>query len=190
MSAVLEHPQRYRLSAQEYLRMAGTRVFRPDARLELIEGEIIEMAPIGSPHAGAVNTLTRLFVELAGKRALVSVQNPLIVDGHSVPQPDLALLKPRADNYAATHPAAGDVLLMVEVADSTLAFDTHTKVPLYARAGIAEVWVVAVKKQVIRIYRDPAPRGYRTHLEVSGKQKASVLLLPKVAFAVSEVFPS
>src|SRR6266487_355884 len=142
MSAVLEYPQRHAVSAQEYLRMGDAGVFAPDARLELIEGEIVEMAPIGSRHAGAVKALNRLFSRLVGDQAVVSVQDPVIIGDRSVPQPDLALLKPRADSYSGAHPTAADVLLMVEVADTTLPFDMDTKVPLYARSGIAEVWVV------------------------------------------------
>ncbi len=138
MSVVLEYPQRHAVSAEEYLRMGEAGVFAPDARLELTEGEIVEMAPIGSPHAGTVNILLRLFSRGASDLALVSVQNPLIVGDRSVPQPDLALLKPRADSYTRSHPTAADVLLVVEVADSTLSFDIGTKIPLYAGCGIAE----------------------------------------------------
>ena len=190
MSAVLEYPQRYRVDVREYLRMAEVNVFGPEARLELIEGEIIEMAPIGSPHGGVVKSLNRLFNRLAGSKALVSVQDPLIVGKRSVPQPDLVLLKPRADNYAASHPTAGDVLLVVEVADSSLAFDTGIKVPLYARAGIVEAWVVDVEERLIRVFRDPSLKGYRTSFAASGKEKAGVLALPQVSILVMDLFPT
>src|SRR5512138_3085426 len=103
MSAILEYPQKHPISAEEYLRMGQAGVFAPEARLELIEGEIIEMAPIHPPHAGRVKKLTRLFVQRAGDRAVVSVQDPLIISDRSVPQPDLALLKPRADDYTRSH---------------------------------------------------------------------------------------
>lgn len=106
MSAVLEYPQRHPVSVEEYLRMGEGGVFAPDARLELIEGEIIEMAPIGSAHAGTVAILDRLMVRAAGDRAVVWVQNPLLVGESSMPQPDLALLKPRADSYTRSHPLA------------------------------------------------------------------------------------
>jgi Uma2 family endonuclease len=168
MSAVLEYPQRHPISAEEYLRMGEAGVFAPEARLELIEGEIVEMAPIGSPHAGAVKALNRLFVQRAGDRAVVSVQDPVILSDRSVPQPDLALLKPRADGYSDSHPRAAEVLLAVEVADTTLAFDLGTKVPLYARCGIPELWVVDVNERVIRVYRDPSVSGYRTSFTAAG----------------------
>ena len=190
MSAVLEYPQRHAVSAQEYLRMGEAGVFEADARLELIEGEIVEMAPIGSPHAGAVNILNQLFARLAGDLVIVAVQNPLIVGDRSVPQPDLALLKPRADSYAGSHPSVADVLLVVEVADTTLRFDLDTKIPLYARCGIAEAWVVDLQARALRVFRDPGASGYRTSLTVPGGESVSALALPAVVVAVSALFPA
>lgn len=190
MSAVLENPQRHRVDVQEFLRMAAAGVFRPEARLELIEGDIIEMAPIGSPHAGVVKSLNRLLNQLAGNKALISVQDPLVIGKRSMPQPDLAILKPRADNYSTSHPVAEDVLLVIEVADSSLAFDTGTKVPLYARAGITEAWVVDVEEKVIRVFRDPTAKGYQTSFTVSVKEKIAVPSLPKAMISVADLFPS
>lgn len=139
-------------------------VFAPDARLELIEGEIVEMAPIGSPHAGRVNMLNRLLSRRVGDRAVVSVQNPLIAGERSVPQPDLALLVPRSDAYTDSHPTAADVLLVVEVSDTTLAFDLGAKLALYARSGIPEVWIVDVGGRAVRAFREPVAGGYRERL--------------------------
>ena len=190
MSAVLENPQRHRVDVQEFLRMAAAGVFRPEARLELIEGDIIEMAPIGSRHAGVVKSLNRLLNQLAGNKALISVQDPLVIGKRSMPQPDLAILKPRADNYSTSHPVAEDVLLVIEVADSSLAFDTGTKVPLYARAGITETWVVDVEEKVIRVFRDPTAKGYQTSFTVSVKEKIAVPSLPKAMISVADLFPS
>ncbi len=190
MSAVLEYPQRHAVSAEEYLRMGEAGVFAPDARLELIEGEIVEMAPIGSPHAGLVKVLNRLFSRAAGDLAIVSVQDPLIVGERSVPQPDLALLKPRTDSYTRSHPTAADVLLVVEVADSTLPFDLGTKIPMYARGGIAEVWVVDVQERAVRVFRDPSPSGYRTSFTVSGGESVTALALPALVVALPALFPA
>lgn len=158
---VREYPQRHAVSVEEYLRMAESGVFAPEARLELIEGEIVEMAPIGSPHAGTVKFLNRQFTRLAGDQAIVSVQDPVVIGDLSMPQPDLALLKPRADSYTRSHPTAAEVLLVVEVADTTLRFDLGTKIPLYARFGIAEAWVVDLREQAGRVFRDPGENGYR-----------------------------
>ena len=189
MSAVLHYPQRHAVSAQEYLRMGESGVFAPDARLELIEGEIVEMAPIGSRHAATVNVLNRLLGTLAGNQAIVSVQNPLVLGDRSVPQPDLALLKPRADSYSGAHPTAADVLLVVEVADTTLTFDMGTKVPLYARSGIPEAWVVDLQERALRVFREPSASGYRTGFTVSGAEKVTALALPEVVIGLSAIFP-
>jgi Uma2 family endonuclease len=189
MSAVLEYPQRHPITAQEYLRMGEAGVFGPEARLELIEGEIVEMAPIGSAHASTVRRLDRLFGRRAGDLALVSVQSPLVIGERSVPQPDVALLKPRADDYYGSHPSAADALLVIEVSDTTLRFDLSTKIALYARAGIAEAWVVDVEGRVVRVFRDPDPSGYRTSFTVSGDQDISLVSLPEVALTAADLFP-
>ena len=190
MSAISEYPQRHSVSAEEYLRMAEAGVFAPDARLELIEGEIIEMAPIGSPHSGRVNILNKLFVQRAGDRAIVSVQHPVIASRRSVPQPDLALLAPRADSYCDSHPTGSEILLVVEVADSTILFDLGTKVPLYARCGVREVWIVDVNERVIHVYRDPEPSGYRKTFTASGNERVASVALPDVWVAVRDLWPS
>src|SRR5688572_9639529 len=120
--------------------MADAGVLRPGDRVELLGGEIVEMTPIGSAHAGCVNTLTRLLVRLAGDRAVVHVQNPIRLSRFDESQPDVALLRPRPDLYRSAHPGPADVLLVVEVAEASLGFARDVKAPLYARAGIPEVW--------------------------------------------------
>jgi len=188
MSALLEYPQKHPISAEEYLRMGEAGVFAPDARLELIEGEIIEMAPIGSPHAGCVNKLTRLFVRRAGEAAVVAVQNPVIISNLSVPQPDLALLRSRADDYASSHPRTSDVLLVVEVADTTLAFDLGRKASLYARCGIAELWVVDVNARAIHVFREPGKNGYAETTCVRPGQGVACAALPAIQVEVGALF--
>jgi Uma2 family endonuclease len=187
MSAIL-YPQKHPISAEEYLRMGEAGVFAPEARLELIEGEIVEMAPIGSPHAGAVTRLNELFVQRAAGRALVSPQNPVIISDRSVPQPDLALLKPRADYYRQSHPKASDVYLVVEVADTTLSYDLRTKVPLYAHCRIPEVWVVDVNERMIHVFRDPGPAGYGTSFTARPGQSVACVALPEASVEVDELF--
>jgi Uma2 family endonuclease len=189
VSAVLDYPHRYAFTADEYFRMGEAGVFPPEARVELIEGEIVEMAPIGSPHAGTVNILTRAFVLLAGDRAIVSVQNPLIVSDRSVPQPDVAVLGARATSYTDAHPTAADVFLVVEVSDTTARFDRSIKVPLYARAGIQEAWVVDVNAKVVHVYREPEAGGYRTTRTVAVGGEVALRALPDVRIAVGDLFP-
>ena len=188
MSAI-RYPQKHPISAEEYLRMGEAGVFAPEARLELIEGEIFEMAPIGSPHAGLVNKLTALFVQRAAGRAVVAPQNPVIVSDLSVPQPDLAVLRPRADFYAGAHPRVADVFLVVEVADSTLAFDLRTKVALYARCAIPETWVLDVNGRRIHVFREPHEGSYRKAFACEGAENLACVALPDLLVNAADLFP-
>ena len=188
MSALLDHPKKHPISAAEYLRMGEAGVFAPDARLELIEGEIIEMAPIGSPHAGCVNRLSRLFVRRAGDAAVVAVQNPVIISNLSVPQPDLAILKFRADDYARSHPETADVHLVIEVADMTLGFDLGRKAAVYARCGMRELWVVDVNSRAIHVFRQPGAHGYEETAIVRTGARVACTALPAIAVEVDELF--
>lgn len=190
MSAQIEYPKRHLVTAQEYLRMGATGVFAPGARLELIEGEIFEMAPIGPPHAGAVRRITRLLYERVGQDATVSVQAPFIAGQLSVPEPDLALLNPRSDDYDSAHPGREDVMLVIEVADTTLAMDLETKVPLYARGGVPEVWVVSVEERAVHVFREPGMKGYRKIFVARGEDELTAVELPQARLRVVEIFPT
>jgi Uma2 family endonuclease len=143
--------------------MAEVGILRPDARVELIEGEIIDMAPNGSRHAGTIDQLAAIFGGLerpARDRVMVRVQNPVRLDEHSEPEPDVALLRPRADFYKSAHPRPPDVLLIIEVSVTSLRYDREIKVPLYARNGIREVWVIDLDGQSLIRYRDPREGAY------------------------------
>src|SRR5687768_7670086 len=159
---------RYSFTAEEFQRMGEAGIFRQDARLELIEGEIIEMSPIGSLHAACVNFLSRLLNRLFGDSYIVATQNPVRLNDISEPQPDVALLRWRDDFYRGAHPTPEDVLLVVEVADTTVVKDTTLKVPLYARAGIAEAWLVNIPEGLVEIYSEPAGGAYQ-RAEVFGR---------------------
>jgi Uma2 family endonuclease len=187
MSAIHERPQRHAITVEEYMRMGEARVFASDVRLELMDGEIIEMAPIGSRHAAIVNTLAALLGKM-DQRAIVSVQNPLIVDQRSVPQPDLVLLRARADKYYAAHPTATDALLVIEVADTTLEFDLNVKVPLYASAGIVEVWVIDIEQRTLHIFREPQQSRYTVCLKLSGDDVVTPLRTA-TGIVIAELFP-
>jgi Uma2 family endonuclease len=142
-------PAKHRFSVKEYYRMAETGVLRPDARVELLDGQIIDRSPIGPLHGGVTKFLSRLFFAAAKSRWITSVQDPLRLDDHSEPEPDLMLLKPSADFYRNRHPQPEDVFLLVEISDTTLERDQEEKLPVYARAGIAEVWIVDLNEQTI-----------------------------------------
>jgi Uma2 family endonuclease len=157
---------RHRLSVDDYHRMAESGILGPDDRVELLEGEILDMSPIGSLHAALVRVLARWLGSIAGDRAIVAVQDPIRLDDASEPQPDIAILKARPDCYASAHPGPEDVLLVVEVAETSLGYDLGVKVPLYARHGIPEVWVVDAVGRIAHRFLDPGAAGYRLHEEI------------------------
>lgn len=148
MSGVADREiRRHRLTVEDYHRMGEVGILSEDARVELIEGELIDMAPIGSQHAGTVSALTDVFTSALHGRAIVAVQSPVTLDDQSEPQSDLAILKFRGDYYRAAHPGSADVLLLIEVADTSAAYDRGIKVELYARYGIPEVWLVDLSQR-------------------------------------------
>lgn len=138
-------------TVDEYHRIGESGIFPEKARFELIRGEIIEMPMPGSPHSGRVNRLTRLFTSRLGETVIVSIQNPAILDMFSEAMPDVALLQSRPDFYTDSHPNPADILLLVEVSDSTVRYDSKVKGPLYAETGVPEYWLLDVKKDVLRI---------------------------------------
>ena len=178
---------RHRFTVDEYHRMAEVGLLHEDSRVELIDGEIVDMSPIGHRHAVRVAYLSQLFPERLGRLAFVWAQNPIHLFGHAEPQPDVALLRPRADFYAGKRPDAGDVLLVIEVADSSLEYDRRVKAPLYARHGIAEYWLVNLVEGHVAVYRDPAPNGYRSvHIARPGEE-LHPLAFPDLVLAVDEI---
>ena len=171
-------PQERRFTVDEYYRMGEAGIFGEDDRVELLDGQIYVMSPIGSEHAACVRRLNRLFQTRAGKRALVSIQSPIRLGDNSEPEPDLALLHPREDDYATRHPRPKDVFLLVEVAETFLSFDQEVKRPLYAEAGIPEYWIVDLKTPAVHVYRDPAGDTYRTHTTYGLDDELEVANLP------------
>jgi len=152
--------QRRLFTVKEYHLMSEAGVFGEDDRVELIEGEIIQMAAIGTRHATCVRRLIRQFRQLPEESAILDVQNPIQLTERTEPQPDVVLLEPRADYYATAHPIPSEVLLLVEVSDSTIDFDRNVKVANYARSGIQEVWLWDLEANCLEVYRDPTENGY------------------------------
>jgi Uma2 family endonuclease len=151
-----------RFTVDEYHRMGEAGILSEDDRVELLAGEIVEMSPIGPLHAGTVDRLTALFSSRLGNRVIVRVQNPLQLRAEdSEPQPDMTLLRPRADFYTRAHPEAEDVYLVIEVADTSLEKDRRIKLPIYARAGILEAWLLDVEAQRLEVHRSPTSTGYQ-----------------------------
>ena len=167
--------------------MGETGVLKPGARVELLDGEIIDMPPIGPFHSGSSNRLGDLFGRLAKDRWLVSVQNPVRLNTYSEPQPDLMLLKRRADFYRSEHPAPEDVFLLIEVADTSLSLDRTRKLPAYGRAGIPEVWILNLSERKLEIYREPHFAGYASET-VLREGKAAPVAFPDATVDVAELF--
>ena len=157
---VMQVEAQHRFSVEDYHRMAEAGVLKPDARVELLDGRIIDRSPIGPLHGGMVNRLIRWFSTHARGRWLVSAQNPVRLDDHSEPEPDLMLLKPVPDDYTSCHPRPEEVFLLIEVSDTTLDYDRKEMLPAYGRVGIPEVWILNLNDRTIEVYREPHFTGY------------------------------
>ena len=166
------------LTVAEYHRMGEAGILTERDRVELIEGELVAMAPIGSEHSGTVNALTYLLVQMVGTRGVVAVQNPVQLDDLTEAEPDFAVLKPRPDFYRKATPRAADVLLLIEVADSSLAYDRAVKRSLYARHGIPEFWIVNLAAGEIEVCRSPSGDGYASVSHVGRDATLEPELLP------------
>jgi Uma2 family endonuclease len=177
-------PARHLYTVEEYYRMAELGIIAPDARVELIEGEIIDMAPIGDPHMAVVDWLTQHFIRTLNGRAIVRTQGAIQLGERSMPQPDLILLQPRQDFYYKKRAEHSDALLVVEVSDATLKYDLNRKVPLYARYGIPEVWVLDIGTQTLHTFDQPHPgstRGRYVHAAcIRGPAIRRLRALPEV----------
>lgn len=167
--------------------MLDAGILSEDDRVELLEGEVIAMSPIGSRHAACVNRLNALLSAHVGSAAVVSVQNLIVLDDYSEPQPDLALLQPRTDFYADSHPTPDDVLLLIEVADSSLAFDREEKLPIYAQAGIREVWIVDLVHQQIVVYAEPMAGKYLIKQQYAHGSTVVSTVLPAMRLAADTI---
>ena len=179
--------QRYRFNVDEFARMGEAGVFTEDDRVELIDGEVLEMSPIGSPHAGTVNRLNELLVTRLAGRANVIVQNPIRLDRHTEPQPDLVVARRRKDFYTDRHPEPADVLLVIEVADSSLRYDRTEKAPRYARAGIPETWLVDLQAGTVTVYADPGPEGYARQQVRRRGDRIAAASVPVPGLAVDDI---
>jgi Uma2 family endonuclease len=181
--------ERHRFTLEQYERMVETGVLSEDDRVELIEGEIVSMPPPSPEHSYAVQRLAQLLIRALGDDAFVRTQDPLRLPPASAPEPDLAVARPPHRQYAHRHPEGPDLLLVIEVAFSSQAYDRGRKIPLYARQLIPEVWVVDVPAETIEVYRDPTPDGYQ-HLEVIERGgNISPASFPDVRIPIDDFLP-
>lgn len=179
--------KRHRFTAEEYHRMVEVGLLREDARVELIGGEIVEMSPIGWPHAGCVNRLNKLLVRLVGDRYEVNVQNPIALGEGDEPQPDLALANEDPDRRRL--PGPNEVVMVVEVSDTTLTYDKNIKLPLYAGAGIPEVWIVDLQNRRVETHTNPGTDGYSSVREFGPGERIRSATVEGLSFSVDEMLP-
>ncbi len=172
-------------TVDEYYTMAEAGILAPDERVELLDGRIYIMSPVGSRHADCVDHLNELFMLHLGGRATIRIQSPIHLAERTEPEPDVTLLKRR--RYAHAHPTPADVLLAIEVADSTLATDRGIKLPLYARHGIETAWIVNLPDSCVEVYSEPAPEGYRKSERRTRGQTLDVPVFPDVSLSVDDV---
>jgi len=181
---------RKKFTVETFAQMAEQGIFAPDERVELLAGEIFEMGKIGRRHAAAVRRLLQILSrQVREEQAWLDVQNPIALDDYSQPQPDLTLLRPRADAYEGGHPRPADVLLLIEVADTTLESDRTVKIPLYAQGGISEVWLVDLNGQRVTAYQQPEADGYRLLQIYGAGDVVHPLAMPEVEVAIASLFP-
>jgi len=185
---VQSSPPRFRFTVRQYHRMIESGILHEDDRIELIEGELHAMPPINSAHAGKTKRLNRLLSNLVGDAAIVSVQDPLVLGDRSEPQPDLMLLRPQADFYETANPQPEDVLLLIEVADTSLEYDRGVKIPLYGKNGVPEAWLLDLQRKRLEIHLDPGPVGYRKILLPDAGQLVSPSLLPGVEMSIDSLW--
>lgn len=190
MSAVLTEtpPTRFKLTVEQYHRMGEAGILHEDDRVELIDGELIRMAPIGSLHGGLVSRLNRLLVERAAGRAVVSPQNSVILSEVTEPQPDFCVLRWRGDDYMGATPVASDTLLVIEVADSSLRYDRDVKLRFYAESGVREVWILDARRRQLLVYRDPAQSRYRSAQTMVDGDVVECVALPQLRITIGELF--
>ena len=189
MDDVAVMPTRHKLEVYDYHRMVDAGILGKYDKVELIDGEIIDMAPIGQDHQATVNGLTKALVLACGDGAIVSIQNSIQLNRFSAPQPDAAVFRPRADSYrTGTQPGPADTLLLVEVAKSSLEYDKAVKLPLYALAGIAEYWIVDLRNRVVDVYRRPKDGAYAEHAPYGPSDRIPLLMDPEIVVALDIVF--
>jgi len=184
MPLLQPHP----FTVDDYHRMAETGILCKDDRVELLEGQIVAMSPIGNVHQACVDRLNRLFIKACGDEAIVRIQGSVVLNDRTQPQPDVALLRPRESFYADGAPGPGDILLLVEVCDSSVDKDLRIKMPLYARVGVSEFWLVDIPQSRIDIYRTPTPDGYADTRTAHLGDTISPAAFPDVSFTVASIF--
>ncbi len=204
MSVIVEHPIEAKInsasvrngsasqrliSAEEYQRMIEFGIFREDERIELIEGRIVQMSPKNLKHALATTRSNRCFQKLSGDRAFVRVQDPILLNDFSEPEPDIVLVAPPDERYLENHPKPKDIFLVLEIADSSIFYDRDEKGPLFARNGIVQYCLLNLQSRELEDYREPSPNGYRRKQTYTEEQSFTLVAFPKISIKVKDLLP-
>jgi Uma2 family endonuclease len=179
----------YKFTTEEYQLMGKAGILHPEARVELINGEIIVMSPTGLKHSVVINRLTRFLVKKIDEAGIVSVQNPFRIPDYSEPQPDILILRPRDDFYANKFPMPEDILLLIEVADSSLRYDQTIKLSLYAEHRIPEYWIVNLERDILEIYRQPQNKSYLEQTLIDNPQVTfAPIAFPEITMTLKDIY--
>jgi Uma2 family endonuclease len=181
------NPTKHLTNLDEWQRMGEANIFPLNSHIELIDGEILEMAPIGFNHAGHINRLVKLLTKLIPDEVITSVQNPLQLGDLSEPEPDFMLLKPNADYYSSRHPVANDVLLLIEVADSSFKFDQTHKLRLYALHNVPEYWLLNLNNSCLEVYRKPHGEVYAEKTTLYSGDSITLSQLPDISIQIADI---
>jgi Uma2 family endonuclease len=174
-------------TVEDYYRMAEVGILGPEDRVELIDGEILQMSPLGNKHIACSNRATMLFTEAFGRAVIVSVQNPLRLDTYNEPQPDIIILKPHPDFYESKRVSSEDALLVVEISDTSLVFDLKTKLAHYASSRVQEYWIEDLQHNLLLVFRGPAGSNYKESLTFRRGDRVSLLAFPDTTLKVEDL---
>ena len=189
-TSLVKKPQRRRLTVDDFAKMCEVGILSADDRVELIDGELVEMPPMGPPHAGIVNHVAKILILRLGEDADVRVQSSVLLSRYTQPEPDLAVVRPDRDRYLQRHPDPQDILIAIEVADSSLTYDREEKMPRYAAAGVPEAWLVNVRARTITVYTDPTTTGYRTTRTLEWTEELAATAVDDLRLTFEEILPS
>jgi Uma2 family endonuclease len=187
MNSVISPVRKHLTDIHEWRKLGEANIFPPESRIELIEGEIFEMSPIGSNHASHLKRINKLFTRLIPENLLTSVQDPLQLSELSEPEPDFMVLKPSQDSYSSRHPSAKDVLLLIEVADSSLTFDQNQKLRLYALHNVPEYWLLNLNDNCLEVYRKPKGEVYAEKSTLYSGDNVNLSQLPEITVKTSDI---
>jgi Uma2 family endonuclease len=182
-------PEPRLFTAREYQHLVEVGVLNEDERIELIEGRIVPMAPKNIKHAMATRRGLRCFTRVLGERVIIGVQDPVLLNDFSEPEPDIVLLATPDDRYLESHPTPKDIFLVLEIADSSLAYDRDVKCPLFARNGIIHFCLLNLQNRELEDYREPGPNGYRRKQTYSEEESFNLVAFPKISIKVKDLLP-